>query len=139
MSNIAEEVKRLNLPSGEYSVVGSGALSIRGIRNHDDIDLIVTENLYEEMKTKGWEEKEKSDGLLHIYKNNTEVAKNFLHIDGFRLSTEEVIKNSDIIDDVSFMSLEDLITLKTAMGREKDLRDIALIKEYLNNSVTGSN
>lgn len=131
MSNIIKEVKELQLPLGKYSVVGSGALSVRNIRQHSDIDLIVTEEIYEKLKKGGWEEREKKNGFFHIYKDNAEAAKNFLHIEGCDLNTTDVIKNSDIINGVPFMSLAHLIKLKQTMGRDKDLDDINDIKKYL--------
>ncbi|MFA6446554.1 MAG: hypothetical protein WCW14_04900 [Candidatus Paceibacterota bacterium] len=131
MLNIINEIRKLNLPIGKYSVVGGGALASRGIRESDDVDLIVTEDLYKQLKNDGWEEKEKHPNHFHIYKDNAEAAKNFLHVEGCQLTTDGVIKNSDIIDGVPFMSLNDLIELKQTMGREKDLKDIELINNYL--------
>ena len=40
-----EEFRGLNLPLGEYVVVSSGVLAIRGIREAGDIDAIVSEKL----------------------------------------------------------------------------------------------
>jgi hypothetical protein len=131
MSDIINVVKNLRLPPGKYSVVGGGSLAARGIREYGDVDLIVTEDLYEQLKDNGWEEREKLPGHFHLYKGNAEVAKSFLHIKGSKLNSRDVIKNSDIIDDVSFMSLDDLVELKRTMGREKDLKDIELIMKYV--------
>ena len=128
---IIEDIKKLNLPTGKYSVVGGSAMAGRGIRETGDIDLILTEDLYEELKKGGWAEKEKRPGYFHIYKDEAEATKNFNHIEGLNLKVEDVIKNSEIIDGVPFMSLDDLVKLKQTMGREKDLRDIELIKDYL--------
>ena len=132
MSNIIDEVKNLKLPLGQYSVVGSGALSVRKIRSHHDIDLIVTDDLYEKLKKEGWEEREKNNSHFNLYKGNVEIDKNFLHINNCNLNTEEVIKNSDIFDDIPFMSLKDLVKLKKALGREKDIDDIESIIKYMN-------
>lgn len=44
---IFEDVKKLNLPTDQYAVVGSGVMSAHGIRSHHDVDLIVTKNLFE--------------------------------------------------------------------------------------------
>ncbi|MES2408718.1 MAG: hypothetical protein V4509_00275 [Patescibacteria group bacterium] len=131
MSDIISEVKKLQLPLEKYSVVGGGALAARDIRKFGDIDLIVTDDLYQKMKNDGWEEREKRYPYFHLYKGNAEVAKNFSHIDGCMLDHERVIENSDIIEGIPFMSLPDLIKLKQAMGREKDLKDIELILNYM--------
>jgi hypothetical protein len=129
--NIISNVKKFHLPIGKYAVVGGGALAARGIRGYNDVDLIVTEDLYEQLKNDGWEEKEKHANYFHLYRDDAEVAKNFIHIDGCPLNPVDVIKNSDIIEDIPFMSLDDLLKLKQALGREKDLKDIELIMKYL--------
>ena len=79
----------------------------------------------------GWEERKKKAHFYHIYFDNAEAARDFSHIEGCNLNTLDVIRNSEIIDGVPFMSLNDLMELKRAMGREKDLKDIELIIEYL--------
>ena len=131
ISNFINEVKKFKLPISKYTVVGGGALTARGLRETSDIDLILTEDLYEQLKGEGWEEKEKRPGHFHICKDNAEAAKNFLHIDGCKLNSEDIIKNSDMIEGIPVMTLDDLIELKQTMGREKDLKDIQLIKEHL--------
>jgi hypothetical protein len=128
---LINEVKKIDLPLGKYTVVGGGVLAVRGIRDTQDIDLIVTEDFYEKLKNNGWVEKEKGLNNFHLYKDDFEVAKDFSHIDGCKLDSKDVIKNSDIIEDVPFMSLKDLLELKKALGREKDIKDIELINKYL--------
>jgi hypothetical protein len=132
MQDIIANVKKFGFPLGRYSVVGGGALAARGIRTYDDVDLIVTEDLYEQLKKSDWEEKEKHPGCFHLYKDNAEVTKNFLNIKGCKLNPADVIKNSEIIDGIPFMSLNDLIELKKAIGREKDIKDIELILKFMN-------
>ena len=134
MTRIIDEVKKLQLPLGQYSVVGEGALSVRGIRDYQDIDLIVAEPLYEKLKNEGWKEREKSPGFAHLYKANAEIAKSFLHIKGCNLRTDDVIRNSEIIEGVPFMALNDLIELKKTLGRDKDENDIQLIMNYMKNN-----
>ncbi len=131
MSNIIAEVKQLEFPLGKYSVVGSGALSVRKIREHNDLDIIVTDDLYAQLKNNGWEERQKNNGHFNLYKENVEIDKNFSNIANCDLKTEAVIKNSDIINGVPFMSLKDLLILKQALGREKDFKDIESINKYL--------
>ncbi len=131
MSRFLNEVKDLNLPVGKYTVVGGGALAARGLREANDIDLLLNEDLYDQLKNEGWEEKEKRTGYYHLYKGKAEAAKNFLHIEGCKLDPEDVIKNSDILEEVPVMNLADSMKLKQIMGREKDLLDIELMKSYL--------
>ncbi|MDP2856192.1 MAG: hypothetical protein Q8N90_03720 [bacterium] len=54
MSNndLFQKVKKLNLPIGNYAIFGSGSLMIRNIRESRDLNVIVTEDLFEEYKNK---------------------------------------------------------------------------------------
>lgn len=52
--DIFEEVKNLNLPLGQYLVAGSGPIAAHGIRDYKDIDILVTENLYNKLMKSGW-------------------------------------------------------------------------------------
>jgi len=50
-----QRVKELGLPEGQYMVVGSATLDVLGIREADDIDLLFSPELYEDLKeNKGW-------------------------------------------------------------------------------------
>lgn len=54
--NITKKVQDLNLPENSFIVVGSGILSVLGIRESHDIDLIVSVEIFEQLKNK--------DGML---------------------------------------------------------------------------
>ncbi|MDD2548448.1 MAG: hypothetical protein PHO04_03170, partial [Candidatus Pacebacteria bacterium] len=57
-------LRELNLPLGEYVVFGSGPMGIRNLRDMHDIDLIVTQDLFDQFKNNpDWETKD-------IYENN---------------------------------------------------------------------
>ena len=51
--NIFDQVKSLNLPLGKYVVVGGGVLAAHGIRDFKDIDILITEELFDELKKNG--------------------------------------------------------------------------------------
>jgi len=42
-----------------------------------------------------------------------------------------MIKEADVIDGIRYVNLETMIKYKKKMGREKDFKDIKLIKNYL--------
>ena len=44
---------------------------------------------------------------------------------------DEVIERAEIFHGFKFIRLDDLIRWKEKFGREKDLKDLELIKEYL--------
>lgn len=123
-SNFLEELKKLDLPEGEYAIFGSGPLAVRGIREAEDLDVVVTKNLYEKLKEKYPEEKERINiGNIEVIPPNAPIIEN----------AEELIKRGEIIKGFRFVSLKDIIEWKKKMGREKDLKDIELVKGYLKN------
>jgi len=55
---LLQELKKLNLPNDQYAIYGSGPLAIRGLKEIHDLDVIVTDELYQELAKK-YSEKEK--------------------------------------------------------------------------------
>jgi hypothetical protein len=129
--NIIKEVKKLNISRNDCIVVGGGILNQLGIRETSDVDLIVKPEIYESFRSlSGWVEKTWPKGaptlLNGIYELGTDWGDD-KHIYGF----EEIDRQSIEIDGVKFVSLELLKKWKLAKGRDKDLRDVKLIDDYL--------
>lgn len=129
--------KALELPLGQYVITGSGPLGIRNIREIGDIDLIVTDKLWDDLSIKyGVTLKEGKQSIViregqveayrrWTYRNSTEPGP----------TVEEMIAGADLIEGLPFMSLKHTIFCKRDLGREKDFKDIALIEEWLEKSV----
>lgn len=49
----------------------------------------------------------------------------------YKPDTENLIKSAEIISGVPFLTLQELMKFKKALGREKDLQDIKLMKQHL--------
>jgi 8-oxo-dGTP pyrophosphatase MutT (NUDIX family) len=131
MSNneLFERVKLLNLPIGEYAIFGSGPLGIRNLREIHDIDLIVSEKVYDQYKGKeGWEirDMENDNGLV-----NEELAIEMWNDWGNDWNVNEAIREAEIIEGLAFVKLEWLLKWKKYLNREKDLKDIKIIEKYL--------
>lgn len=128
MSNqdLFRKVKELNLPFGQYALFGSAPLGIRELRECRDIDLIVTEELWNEFKNKsGWEYKITENGVEHIAKGDIEIWHDWLP---WYQDISKFIKNAEIIDGLPFVRLESIIEWKKKFGREKDLKDVELME-----------
>lgn len=131
--NIFEEVKKLELPLGQYIVLGSGILGALGIRDIGDVDLLVSPLIFEKLKTDGWEYEEvEIEGRVRekLSRDFVEIYKDFWY-GGKSQFSMDMISEAEIIDGVPFLSLLKLREIKEAMSREKDKRDILLIDEYL--------
>jgi len=127
--NIIQKIKELNLPNDQYVVIGSGTMSALGIREANDIDMSVTEELFSKLKQSGeWEESEKY-GRPFLKKDIFDLNKS-LGWEKYSITLEEANKSALFIEGIPFMNLNELIKFKTALGREKDFKDIELIKKY---------
>jgi hypothetical protein len=130
-SDIFSQVKSLNLPLGEYAVIGSGVMSAYDIRKHEDIDLVVTQDLYKELKNRGWQSKQIKPDFEVIVLDTAEASPKMITLDNYQPSVELLIKKADIINGIAFTKLTDVLDLKRALGRDKDIHDILLIEDFL--------
>lgn len=130
-TTIFERVAELGLPLGQYAVIGSGVMAAHGIRDFKDIDLLVTPELYEELKQKGWQEKAVRPDFIVIEKGMAEASPGIMTLPTYRPDISKLIAEADIINGIPFVKLEEVIAFKRAMGREKDFKDIELIENYL--------
>lgn len=127
------KLKELKLPFENYMVVSSGALAIRGIREAGDLDVIVTKELWNELSKKhkitinesGIERLEVDKDIEIINPDQSYFANES------GIPMEEMFSKADVFEGVKFMNLEHLKLAKAKLGREKDLKDIALIDAYL--------
>jgi len=130
-----EQLKKLNLPKGKFAIFGSGPLGIRNIRDTHDLDLIVDESIFDEYKNMpGWESKsfDRDDRHVEMIENSEiEFYKTWGPGDW---DTRQLIDNAEIIDNLPFVKLEEVKKWKKISGREKDLKDVQLINEYLEKS-----
>lgn len=129
--NIIKLVKDCNFPKDSYVVIGGAALSLRGIKETRDIDILVTSDLITSLKNnKKWRrhvrinsEEEpgliSEEGLIELYPTMGGVK-----------SFKELLQRAELVDGIPVASLEDILAIKRFYKREKDMRDIKLIEEY---------
>lgn len=130
--DIFAEVKRLNLPLGQYVVFGSGPLMAHGIRDTTDVDLFVTPSLYQTLKADGWAEKELTgpNGGLYLVSGIYEAYDTWPCGD-YDPTPEAIIAAADLIQGVPFTPLAEVLKWKRAFGRPKDAADVELIEHHL--------
>ncbi len=129
--NIIQKVKTLKLSLGHYVVFGSGPLAVRGLRVSEDIDILVTADLYSKLKaTGGWKEKVFASGKPYLIKDEFEVMAEWI-FPGYTPDTAKLIREAEIIDGIPFAKLIEVRAWKQAFGRPKDLKDIQMIDLYL--------
>ena len=118
-----KHVQELNLPPSQYLIWGSGPLTIRGIRESQDIDLLVSKSLWTQFSEKY---PPSTQHLIRI--GNIEMWNDCLNLTPL---IDEMLAHPDIIDGLPFMRLTDTIEWKRFMNRDKDIKDIALIQHFL--------
>jgi hypothetical protein len=134
--DIFKEVKKLNFPAESYVIVGSGHLIALGLKEGRDIDIVVTEALFEKCKEEGWEEIKWTypEKIGHIYLRKG-IVELYLDVNcnNFKPTTKELIKRAKIINGVPFASLDDLLKLKREYVKKKPKhkKDIQLIEKHL--------
>lgn len=131
--DIFKKLAELDFPLGQYVLVGSAPLAARGIREARDLDIAVTSSLWDRLASSDdylIEERygrqflvDKASGLIDIIKQ--------LDWDKYSTTVEEAILGADIINDFPFLNISETIKFKTALGREKDFRDIEKLRDHL--------
>ncbi len=128
-----QELKRLNLPEGEYVVFGSGPLWVRGIRESSDIDILACGSAWQWAKENGKVGIKEYSGLEYasFADGNIEIYNRWYPGEW---DADSLIKHAEIIDGIPFVPLAQVMNWKKVMGREKDEKDLVLIKTYLSKS-----
>ena len=125
------KIKALNLPEGSYMICGSGILEMLGIREAQDIDILVSPELFKNLEEKdGWKRHPKYQTCIE-HPEGIAGAKYSLDFMKKDYTLIEVLPKAIMIEGIPFMNLDILIEAKTELAREKDLKDIELINIYL--------
>lgn len=127
---IVDKVASLNLPLGTYIVFGSGPLAAAGIRETEDIDMFVADELYDTLRQKGWEKVKKNGEDRVLSHEEFDVHTNW-DFGSYTPSLEQLLDTATVIEGVPFASLDEVKKWKAAYGRPKDLADVELIDAYL--------
>lgn len=127
--SILDRIRALALPDDQYVVAGSGVMDALGLRESRDIDLIVTPELFEELRVRGWRRFTEHDEYVLKY-GDAEALLTFPH-DGRAMTRDDLLAHSVQIEEVTFVSPEFLRDWKQAKQRPKDIKDIGLLEEYL--------
>ena len=133
-SNVIKRIRSLSLPSGQYVMVGGASLTVRGIRETQDIDIVVFPELFDELLLtrsvdeefqQKWDRRRIKQDKFEIY---TELV---FHNPNLVMPVKDLINSADIIDGIPFQNLDSLMTCKLDVGRAKDQQDIELITKHL--------
>ena len=122
--NRQDIIKRLNnfpYNKDEYWVITGSAMVLYGIREMThDIDMGCTSRMADQLEKDGYVPTLTESG-----------NRKFLIGDDIEIFENWKYGSVERIDDIPVISLKGLIEMKEDLGREKDYRDISLIKEFM--------
>lgn len=128
-------LRGLQLPIDQYAITGSGPLGIRNLKAIGDIDIIVTPKLWTTLAERYGITDEHGVRKIILLEGIVEAFGDgsFYHasIDPQAPTVASRIKNAEIIDGLPFDSIENVLYYKRKDAREKDLKDILLIEEWM--------
>jgi len=120
-NDIINRLEDLNFDKSGYWVLAGSAMVLHGIRPEThDIDMGCTKEFADELETEGYPTVVMPDGTRRItYAEDVEIFEDWIF--------DRVM----FVDEIPVISLEGLLEMKRSLGREKDMRDVQMIEEFL--------
>ena len=120
---LIERLRALPFPPEDYWVVAGGAMVLYGLREATrDIDLGCSRALADRLESEGFPMR------------RTEDEKRKFALGGdIEIFEEWLYDRVTVLDGIPVISLRGLLLMKEALGRDKDLADLALIRARLEN------
>jgi len=124
-NNLLKELEELRLPKDKFVIFGSGPLAVRNLRDIEDLNILVKEELWKELK-KLYPSNEK--GYIKI--GNIEIFKDWKP---WIQDTKKLLEDSEAIEGLNYVKLKYVLEWKKVIGRDKDKKDIEIINKFLKN------
>lgn len=118
-----EQLRALQLPRGEYAIFGSGPLGIRGLHDCHDLDVIVTQSLYDRYRALGWKEDVVNSGSKYL--DNGNGIEFYYDWAPGSWNVTDLIKEAEIIESLPFVQLNHVVEWKKLNGRAKDIEHLS--------------
>ena len=120
-TEIIRKLNELEFDKEDYWLITGGAMVIRGIREEThDIDLGCTGKLADALEAKGYPVQHTADG-----------KKKFVISPDVEIFEEWLYDRIETVEEIPVISIRGLMEMKESLGREKDKKDIALIRAYI--------
>lgn len=119
-SDILRRLQELDFDPTQYWLITGAAMVLYGIRAETgDIDMGCTTALADLLEARGYPTVKRADGSRKItIEDDVEIFENWLY------------DKVECYENIPLLSPQGLIEMKRFLGREKDLRDIALIEDW---------
>lgn len=115
-------------------------MEVYGIRAAHDLDIVVSEDLFNDLRKQGWvmcecdkcKNKWARGSTDRILKGDgVDILSEYSYGNKYYKSADEIIQKAVIIDGVPYAPLEELLKWKKAANREKDQKDVELIEKFM--------
>ncbi|MCC6316554.1 MAG: hypothetical protein IT361_02595 [Gemmatimonadaceae bacterium] len=126
-ADIVTELRQLVLPRMHFVVVGGAAMTLRDLRETDDIDLVVSRELFQSLEREGWAPGARPDGKPALGRGHVEACLD-LSCGEFERTSEWLRTHADTLHGLPVVDLLTLVACKSARGQPKDVADVALIR-----------
>ncbi len=131
-NELLAELETLKLPRDKYVIVGSGPLGARGIRESQDLDILVDDDLWENLSNKYGILNKNGNIVIEISDTIEALGrKTFPNQSPNNPTVEEQIRGAEIIDDYPFQSIKHFKFFKEIGRRQKDLDDVILLQNWI--------
>lgn len=128
-------LRLFNFPIDQYAITGSGPLGIRNLKTIGDIDIIVSQELWNDLAAQysvtdqnGVRKIVLAGGIIEAFQEGSFYTQPF---DDKASTVASRIAHAEIIDGLPFDSMENVLYYKRKMHQEKDLKDILLIEQWM--------
>ena len=133
--NFKENLEKIGLDAENAIVIGSGILSALGLRESQDIDVVVDEVAYERLSVDAQFKKADNHGHEVLVGSLFEIGKSWFVL-GKEWTFDDFLNHSVVIEGVRYATIQFILDVKKSWAlepdaRQKDKDDIKLIEEYL--------
>jgi ribosomal protein S18 acetylase RimI-like enzyme len=128
-----DKLKNLGYDLDNILIVGSGTMSLFGLKSNNDIDLWVTKKVYAKMlKDSRFSPNGK---MLETKDKLIEADYNFPCV---KDKVEDQLKRAVVVNGFYFQSLQDVLDWKKCMNRPKDREHVKMIEKYMKTNIVES-
>lgn len=128
---IIERVHATELPLHELVVIGSGLLDAFGLRHSSDVDLVVTERLFAELRTQAEYALAETEYGEVLTRGDAEIWQDWGSDEQGVLTFARLYEGGVTVEGVRFCSPNVIVAKKRQRGLQKDRDDIAAFEQYL--------
>jgi hypothetical protein len=125
------KLQQLQLPNNKYAVVGSATLAVRGIREANDLDVIVTDDLWNQLVKQYPVKPPPPCAIITPHEGIDILGEGSMYRMPELSTPEEIIETADVINGTPFINLQLSRKIKSWRNHEVDKKDVKLIDEYL--------